>query len=313
MEAVVSQRPRDGVRRRPPRRPLLFDGRAYVLSAFGELYCLDLKTGQTLWQKDFIKDLGGKKVPTWGYCCSPLVARGRLIVNPGGRSALVALDPQTGSVLWQGEGGLPNYSSFLVGTFGGVEQVVGYDAKTLGGWDLQTGRRLWNVKVESSGGYIVPSPLVLGGNLLIADTNNEAQLFAFDPGGTIRSTPVATNDGLNPEICTPVAAQGLILGQAGKLVCLDAASLKTLWSEQHDKAFEADCHLIAAEDRAVVTNNLGELLLLRFDRGGMKVLGRKKICQKTLMHPTVAGARLFAQDNESLYCYDLGDPDTRKQ
>ena len=51
---------------------------------------------------------------------------------------------------------------------------------------MQTGRRLWNVEVESSGGYIVPTPLVLGGNLLIADTNNEAQLFAFDPGGTIR-------------------------------------------------------------------------------------------------------------------------------
>jgi len=35
------------------------------------------------------------------------------------------------------------------------------------------------------------------------------------------------------------------------------------------------------------------------------VLGKKKVCEKTRMHPTVAGDRLLVRDQEFLYCHDL--------
>ena len=52
---------------------------------------------------------------------------------------------------------------------GGVGQVVGYDLKSLGGWDIASGRRLWSVEIDASNGYTVPTPLDLGGRLLVAD------------------------------------------------------------------------------------------------------------------------------------------------
>lgn len=287
----------------PRATPLVAGDKVYVLSAFGELRCLKLADGDTVWQKDFVKDLGAKRVPTWGWCSSPLLAGGKLIVNPGGKGGIAALDPATGRVLWQGPSGAPNYSSFIAGRFGAVDQVIGYDAKTLGGWDLATGRRLWSLEIESSGGYIVPTPLAVGGNLLVADTNNDAQLLGFSAGGVVRETPIAKNEDFTPEICSPVTSNGLILGQCGKLIGLDPVTLKTLWADENEASFHSDCHLLAASDRALAMNNSGELVFLRFDAQSPKILGRKQVCEKTLMHPTLAGDRLLVRDGKFVYCY----------
>ena len=85
----------------PRATPLIHQGKVYVLSAFGELYAFDLKTGKTVWEKDFIKDFAAPKAPKWGFCGSPLVAGGKLIINPGGKPLIAALDPETGKLLWE--------------------------------------------------------------------------------------------------------------------------------------------------------------------------------------------------------------------
>jgi outer membrane protein assembly factor BamB len=291
----------------PRATPLVYQGKVYALGAFGELYCFDLGTGKTVWQKDFGKDFG-VQAPKWGFCGSPLVARGKLIVNPGGKAAVAALEPETGNVLWQGEGGRANYSSFIAGVFGGVEQVVGHDDASLGGWDLATGKRLWSIAMEQGAGFIVPTPVAVGGKLLVADSNNETQLFAFGKDGVIIESPVAKSEDIAPEVMTPVAAGDLVLGQSKKLVCLDAAAeLKTLWTEPA-KVFKSDCHLIVADGVALGLNSRGEAALFSFDRNGVKILGQAKLCQRTLMHPTVALGRLYLRDGEFLYCYSLRVP-----
>jgi outer membrane protein assembly factor BamB len=296
----------------PRTTPLVSKGKVYVLGALGDLHALDLKTGKTVWQKDLPTEFGVKNPPKWGYCSSPLVADGKLIVNPGGKVALAALHADTGEVLWRGAGAGINYASFLAGTFGEVEQVVGYDARTLGGWELKTGQRLWTVEVEASGGYMVPTPVNVGGKLLITDQNNQAQLFTFDRGGVIRETPLAKSDDLAPEVPSAVLAGDLILGHAERIVCLDAADgLKTLWTQDEEPAFQSDCHLIVAGGRGLAFNKEGELVLFRFDREGVKVLGKKSLCGKTLMHPTIAAGRLYVRDSEALYCYDFAATEPR--
>ena len=292
----------------PRATPLVYQGKVYVLSAFGELYCFDLGSGKTVWQKDFSKDFGAQ-VPKWGFCGSPLVARGKLIVNPGGKAAVAALEPETGKVLWQGAGGRANYSSFIAGVFGGVEQVVGHDDASLGGWDLATGKRLWSVAMEQGDPYfIVPTPVAVGGKLLVADNKNDTQLFAFGKDGVIIESPVAKSEDLAPEVMTPVATGDLVLGQSKKLVCLDAAhELKTLWTEPA-KVFRSACHLIVADGVALGLDSRGEAALFSFDHNGMKVLGQAKLCQRTQMHPTVALGRLYLRDGEFLYCYALQVP-----
>jgi outer membrane protein assembly factor BamB len=294
----------------PRATPLVYRDKVYTLCAFGDLICFESKTGKIAWQKNLLKEFGVGKEPHWGYSSSPLIAGGKLIVNPGGKAALAALDPDTGNVLWQGQGGEANYSSFIAGTFGGVEQVVGFDEKSLGGWELATGKRLWSVEVEHGDNYIVPTPIAVGGKLFVTDHKNESQLFAFGKDGAIQPEPVAKSDEICPEVITPVVAGDLVLGMTKELVCLDAANdLNTLWTcgKDKDPAFTKDrpCHLIVAGSVALAFNSRGEMVLFQFDRKGPKILGHAKLCGRTLMHPTVAGTRLYVRDAEFLYCYDL--------
>ena len=292
----------------PRAAPLVHGGRVFVMSAFGELRCLDLKSGQTVWEKDLVEAFEAGEPPHWGYSSSPLIAAGRLIVNPGGRTAVAALDPATGNVAWEGEGSGVNYASFIAGTFGGVEQVVGFDEDSLGGWDAATGKRLWSVDVQTGDGYLVPTPIDFDGKLFVANTPNGARLYRFGAGGAIDEKPVAQSDDLAPDVVTPVAAvNDLVVGSAGGLVCLDAADgLKTLWADRDARPLQEPSHLIAAGGVLLAFNTAGEATLISVDRTGAKVIGTAKLCRPTQSHPAVSGGRLYVRDDEFLYCRSFG-------
>jgi outer membrane protein assembly factor BamB len=295
----------------PRAAPRIFGGRAYCLNAWGELFCLDLVTGKPVWKKHLAREFQ-QKTPTWGYCCSPLVAHGNLIVNPGGTGGPVAaLDPQTGNVVWTGKGEGVNYSSFLLGTFGGVEQLVGYDRKTAGGWDAKTGQRLWTLAVDASYGYIVPSPVAVGGKLLLTSDQEDARMMDFAAAGRIVDQPAAESADLAPELSTPCVWGGLILGASSGLLLLDPAapnsgsSLKTLWLNDKEDCLRGLCHTIVSEDRALVLCEDGQLLLLAADRKSCTIVDRVKLCDRTWVAPALADGRLYVRDRAGIYCYDM--------
>ena len=65
------------------------------------------------------------------------------LVQPGGeRGSIAALDPLTGETLWATGNAPPGHSSLIAYHGGGQTQVIGYDKTTLGGWDVETGKRL---------------------------------------------------------------------------------------------------------------------------------------------------------------------------
>ena len=88
----------------PRATPLVHEDKVYVLSAFGELYCFDLKTGKTVWQLDFSKDFGVAEGAQVGLLQLAADCPGEADRQPRRHAALAALDPATGKVLWKGEG-----------------------------------------------------------------------------------------------------------------------------------------------------------------------------------------------------------------
>jgi outer membrane protein assembly factor BamB len=291
----------------PRATPLIHQGKAYLLDAFGTLRALDLKKGTVLWKKDFLKDFKAGEPATWGYCSSPLLAGGKLIVNPGGTGgAAAALDPDSGKVLWTSQEGRPNYASFIAGAFGGVEQVIGYDETSLGGWDLATGRRLFSLPVNPGDGYIVPAPVKVGDKVLLATEQGDTHLYAFESGGRIVQAPEGGNKDLYPEISTPVVWGDTILGATEGLVLLDPKDgLKTLWRYDEDPSVGGLVHFIVSKDRAIAFCDNGIMLLLAFDRAEARILGKEKLCGRTWVHPALAYGKLYVRDSKTLFCYDL--------
>ena len=292
----------------PRATPLVVDGNVYLLGAFGDLHCVGLDDGKLIWKTNLVHRFGAKLV-TWGMCSSPLVVDGKLIVNPGAPDAsLAALDPATGKLLWQTPGEPAAYASFIVGTFGGRRQIVGYDAISLGGWDPATGKRLWQLLPPEEGDFNVPTPVDAGGKLLVTTENNGTRLYEFDPNGTIRPTPVASNRDLAPDTITPLVVDGKVFGCWGDLFCLDSDRLETLWTGR-DRAFEDHVSILGAPGRILISTCRGELFLVGTGGSGYELISRFPVFgddSEVYSHPALVGTRLYLRDGTTVCCVELG-------
>jgi outer membrane protein assembly factor BamB len=296
----------------PRANPVVHDGLVYLLGAFGHLNCVRLASGEVVWQKHLPEDFGAK-VPTWGYSSTPLIVDEKLIVNPGAKEAsLAALDRLTGRVVWTAPGAPPGYASFVLADLGGVRQMVGYDLDSLGGWDPETGERLWRLVPEFEGDFNVPTPIVLGDRILVTTENNGTRLYGFDDKGRIRTEPLAFNGHVAPDTATPVAIGDLVFATYGGLKCLDPDDgLKTQW-ETRDSDLGDFCTLIAGNGRVLVTTQAGRLLLVRADRNRYDCLSSLTLFddvpdtqRDVWSHPALVGNRLFVRNLLGVYCFLL--------
>ncbi|MFO0810264.1 MAG: hypothetical protein U0746_16705 [Gemmataceae bacterium] len=92
----------------------------------GRPACVGLD-GKVRWQKNMVKDLGGRVMAQWGWCESPLVDGDTLICCPGYEDGTVAaLNKKTGDVLGRSKDldGRRLYASTVVATIAGVRQYV---------------------------------------------------------------------------------------------------------------------------------------------------------------------------------------------
>ncbi|MEM8963431.1 MAG: PQQ-binding-like beta-propeller repeat protein, partial [Acidobacteriota bacterium] len=109
-----------------PRSTPLIDGdRVFILSSRGQLHALRLNNGEPIWTLDFVETLGAT-VPQRGFCGSPILLGEQLIIEAGGSEerALIAVDRASGELMWHSGGGAASYSSPIVATIDGVQQIV---------------------------------------------------------------------------------------------------------------------------------------------------------------------------------------------
>lgn len=293
----------------PRATPLIRGEHVFFFGAFGHLNCVELKTGTPVWQIDVRDEFDVTSKMPWGLCGSPLIADGRLIVNPGGKLAtLAALDPATGDVLWKTPGRPAGYGSFIAAELGGRKQLVGHDATTLGGWDLATGKRLWSVTPENENDFNVPTPLVYRGKLLVSTENNGTRMFRFAADGKIEKTPIAACADLAPETHTPIVVGERLFGIRHEMFCLDLKdNLKVLWTGMDD-AFHSHVSIVATGDRVLAFSSNGELVLIDPRSDKFKVLGRLPLFTNAadlLSHPAFAGKRMYARGNDEIVCVSL--------
>ncbi|NOY80683.1 MAG: PhnD/SsuA/transferrin family substrate-binding protein [Kiritimatiellaeota bacterium] len=295
----------------PRAQPVVRDGLVYLLGAFGDLHCVRESDGEVVWRCNIL-DKFGAALPTWGTCATPLIVGDRLIVNPGAPEAsLAALDKTTGRVLWTTPGNPPGYGSFIVGTFGGRRQIVGHDAVSLGGWNPETGKRLWKLTPPVEGDFNVPTPIDVNGRLLVVSENNGARLYGFGRDGRIRPQPVAVNSALAPDTLTPVLANGLVLGNSNKLLCLDPGNgLRTCWTAGGNE-YADYCTYLAGKENVLVTTLAGELRLVRVRKDKFTCVSEVKLFNDGLSdrevwsHPALAGNRLYVRDQAAVSCFLL--------
>jgi outer membrane protein assembly factor BamB len=292
----------------PRATPLIHDGLAYLLGAFGHLTCVDVATGAQLWQRNIAEDFGTPPLD-WGLAGSPLLFDGRLYVQPGGiRGSIVALDPLSGETLWATGTTPPGHSSLVTAPHPQGTQLVGYDKHSLGGWNPVTGERLWTVVPEQTGDFNVPTPIVFGKRLFVTTENNGSRLYDFRPDGGLDPKPFAVNPDLCPDSHSPVVGGDRVFGLSNGLHCLKLQDgLQPVWQSDLRDYYEYGA-AIASADRVLVITLRGTLVLLDATSDDYRELGRLDLQSdrtETLSHPALLGRSLYVRIGTELMCLDL--------
>jgi outer membrane protein assembly factor BamB len=293
-----------------PRATPLIDGeRVFLLGALGDLHCVSLASGQVIWSKRLRQDFGQTNLPAWGYCSSPLIADGRLIVNPGAKDcSLAALEPSTGEAVWKTPGAPAAFGSFILAEVAGRRQIIGHDQNSLGGWDAADGRRLWRLAPPRPNDFNVPTPVQVDDTLMVATENNGTRAFRFDAHGRIDPKPFAENADLCPDSHSPIVIGRRLFGVWDGLHCLDTSDgLKAHWTASDD-AFGDYATLLGCRQRVLMTTIHGELLLIDAQSPNYRLIGRSKLFQDdsgVYAHPALVGSRLFVRGSTSICRVDL--------
>ncbi|MDR1342995.1 MAG: PQQ-like beta-propeller repeat protein [Prevotellaceae bacterium] len=144
------------------------NGKLYLISGYGDIICLDEADLSIVWKKNMLSDFGGSNI-RWGICESPLIVDDKLIASPGGaKNNIVALNKNTGELVWscEGNGELSAYCSPIYVGDRQAPQIVTMMEKHIIGVDVATGKKLWSYEHINQHG-VHPNVPVYADNMLL--------------------------------------------------------------------------------------------------------------------------------------------------
>jgi len=289
----------------PKSTPVVANGRLYTLGIGGVLSCFDATSGHLVWRKDF-KGQFKETSPTFGTAMSPVVDGGLVIAHVGGQGdgALTAFDASTGAVRWAWKGDGPGYASPVVGTIGGVRQVVTQSQANLVGLSAEQGELLWKIPLSTPYEQNAVTP-VLAGDLLVyggLDLPLRAVRFARK-GAAWTPERVWENAEVSTYLSSPVLEAGKLYGHSnrkrGQLFCLDATTGRTVWLSDGRQAENAA--VLAGGGVLFFLTTDGALIVAAKDAPAFKALRTWQVAESaTWAHPAIVEGAVLVKDVDTL-------------
>ena len=292
----------------------------FGMSHAGDLICVDARSGDERWRKNFERDFGGRMMSSWGYSESPLVDGDRLIVTPGGdRAVMAALDKRTGNVIWttreSGSGGA-GYASPVISHGGGVKQYITLVGRGLIGVAADDGRLLWHYQRIANSTANVPTSIVKG-DLVFCSTGygdgGSALLRLQSQGRAVRFQELyykRNNELQNHHGGMVLIGDHIYMGHGhnnGLPVCVEMQSGRIVWGPERG-AGSGSAAMVAADGDLYFRYENGVMALVEATPAGYRLKGSFRIASnngKSWQHPVIFDRRLYLRDQDELHCYDL--------
>jgi len=298
----------------PRATPAVAAGRVYANGATGILTCLDARNGDKVWQVDTLTTFKAPNLK-FGVSCSPLVEGDNVLVNVGGKGAsVVAFGTDKGDVAWKSLDDLASYSSPTALGRGKERQVVFVTEQGVRSLRPSDGRLLWKFHMVDLLNESSTTPVHVG-DLLVAGsvTYGSVGLKLKTVDGKPAARQAWKNGALTCYFSTPAAVGKdylyMVTGTfipppAATLRCVDAATGKELWQRAKVAKYHAAL-LRTGDDKLLMMEDGGELVLLDPSPKGYRELARSKVCGEIWAHPALSDGRLYVRDDQELICLRL--------
>ena len=285
--------------------PAFDNGKLYTLSRSGQLNCIDAAKGAKIWERNIRKEYQGQP-GNWEYAASPIVDGNKLIVCPGGKNGVVALDKDSGKEIWTGGGSDPaGYATPVIATINGRKQYVIFEGKALIGLDPDKGGApIWHCLWVTPNEVNAASPIVVDDSSIFVASGYKTGCGLIKVNGA-QAQPAWTTKDLQAHFNSPVLVNGYIYGIGDKfgLACVDPKTGKSPWKQPLDEKGG-----IAAVDGVLLAVNggSGEVVMVDPSPDAYKELGKfTPIGGMSWTAPVVADGKLIIRNKQKLACFDL--------
>jgi len=283
-----------------------YDGQSvYVAGMRDVLVCLDAETGKERWRVDFVEQFQ-TPLPTFGFVCSPLVAGEHVYVQAA--AGFCKLDKRTGRVVWRiltDGGGMfgSAFSSPVLATLGGQEQLLVQTRQKLAGVVPESGQVLWSQDIPAMLGMNILTPTVLGDAVFTSAYGGGSQLLGIKSGAGGFQAETVWKTALQGYMSTPVVIDGhaYLHLRSRRFTCVELATGKQKWTTEPYGQYWS---LVAQRDRILALDQRGELLLIHATPDEFDLLDLRKISeQETWGHLAVSGNQVFVRELNGVSAY----------
>lgn len=282
----------------PGATPTVADGKVYTFSRMGHLHCLDAETGKLIWSKKAQDDWGAKE-PTWGFACSPLVLGQKLILIA---DRTLALDKDTGEVIWQTAKVGGNYSSPYEFKMNDKSYLAIFSAPGLLVLETETGKELLRFPWKTSYDVNAATPIYHDGKIFISSGYNTGCALIDISSG--KPEVIYQNKDMRNHFATCVLWEGNLYGfDENTLTCMKWDTGEVRWTERglgKGTVLLAGKHLIVLSER-------GELVTAPVNPSAFKEISRAEILNnRCWVVPVLSHGQLYCKDNEGeTVCFDM--------
>jgi outer membrane protein assembly factor BamB len=271
------------------------------------LNSLDLGTGELKWQVDVLKSQNNPNA-VWGVSASPLVTDSLVIVLAGEKpgveqceNALFAYDKVTGELKWSYGPADASYSSPLLTTLDGREQLVAVIGQAAIGLVPETGEEIW--RFDWPGLSPKPGqPVKVSENEILVTCSYGVSSHLLKVEGS-EVSPVWSAKQMKTKFSSTVIKDGYGYGlDEGKMICIDLSNGKRLWKGGR---YGYGQNLLL-DDLILIQGEKGDVILCRPNPEKLEELAVYKVFgSKTWNAPALAGQYLLVRNDREAVCLKL--------
>lgn len=292
--------------------PTVDGDRVYSVSRHGDLFCLDAATGKVKWAKNLVNDLGGKEPrhgkdlenQGWGYSGSPLIENDWVLVEAGGpgQASVVALDKQSGTVVWKSGSDVAGYASFVAFDLDGERCFLQFSGDHLILRRMKDGSELWRHPWTTAYGVNAATPIVNGNEVFISSAYGYGCALLRMTTTSVKE--VWRNKSMKNHVNSCVLTGGYLYGfDESEIKCLDWKTGEVKWK---DRSYGKGS-LMLADGKLILFSQSGKLGVAPANPEEFKEIVSFKALEgeNTWAAPVLANGQIYVRNLDTLMALDV--------